>query len=82
MIYIITPNLLDFKRVCQLRGIEIKFNFNGFPINKDVRWIRNWKTLQETTHMPTEVIYGFEFYKFQDKEQEQIKNEITMRQKS
>lgn len=80
MIFIITPNLADFKTVVTMRKIPVKYNFNGLPKHPGVRWITSWRNflgLKIKKH--DEVIYGYDYNRFSKEELERLPVEIAMR---
>lgn len=82
MIYVISPNIADYKRSCkELQNVKLEWDFNGLPKGKGVvRWIRTWGDLVGHTILKKDqVVYGKDFYKLTKSEQETIQTMIRHR---
>jgi hypothetical protein len=80
MIYIITPSLKDFKSICSLRGIDCKYNFNGYPKSTNVIWVTTGNNLlHRLITKDDEIIYGFKFCEFTSEEQKRLTELIHKR---
>jgi len=79
MIYIITPFLQDFMKVCEKENLNCPVQ-RGMPLNRHVLWLHHWMQLEGRKIFKVDkVFYGEQINHFDPDMLKRIENEIHLR---